>query len=510
MLARNISMLCGSKEVGVADLQKAALLVAWIKRHRFHDPIGQALTLPTKTSRNLEYEKAILELFQDRERILNPSTEGRNTPPFTFGQLLALSRISQCKNPRDKVYALLGIVPRGSFTILPDYNKSVEQIYGEAIRYFIHESRTLNCLSWVTDKSERRFPGFSTWIGEFEDDAHQHELAFANVSHKATLGSVTTVLAFDSNHQHVLQARGVAIDKIVQLAEPWEWHGKGVKFDPRWDTIALQLPQIYSPTGQARGEALVNTLVANQVNNLPFDRQHDMGHFKHVVRRLTCAAIVRCLHYILYYLDENGNNSRYEDQALPLLREQELLFEGDHSGFITSWAEVQETEKKTCLCEATLSDFAAESAPLIRPSQNPKCPYIQDFDRQVPTSHPYNTSISDRAARLGPAASESEIKRDWGDHFFGSSMNKTGRRRRLARTEKGYLAMVPSSSITGDAVWLLQGASVPFVLRAADQNSDGGKHAALWEIMGDSYVHGIMNGELWKGVEGNLVEIGLI
>src|SRR3984957_20496097 len=61
--------------------------------------------------------------------------------------------------------------------------------------------------------------------------------------------------------------------------------------------------------------------------------------------------------------------------------------------------------------------------------------------------------------------------------------------RRLARTEKGYLALVPARAKVGDSIALCKGGKTPLILRP---------FAASWELVGDSYVHGIMNGEAFN------------
>ena len=61
--------------------------------------------------------------------------------------------------------------------------------------------------------------------------------------------------------------------------------------------------------------------------------------------------------------------------------------------------------------------------------------------------------------------------------------------RRLARSSKGYLALVPPQSCVGDSIVLLRGGRLPYVCRP--QNAE-------WELIGDSYVHGMMYGELWE------------
>ena len=60
--------------------------------------------------------------------------------------------------------------------------------------------------------------------------------------------------------------------------------------------------------------------------------------------------------------------------------------------------------------------------------------------------------------------------------------------RRLARTVKGYLALVPGVSREGDSIFLLKGGITPYLLRARGDD---------WELVGDIYVHSIMYGEAW-------------
>lgn len=62
------------------------------------------------------------------------------------------------------------------------------------------------------------------------------------------------------------------------------------------------------------------------------------------------------------------------------------------------------------------------------------------------------------------------------------------RDRRLAITEQGYLGLVPAYSQVGDEVYLLGGVTVPFVLRQKD--------GIKFVLVGDSYIHGVMEGEV--------------
>lgn len=58
-----------------------------------------------------------------------------------------------------------------------------------------------------------------------------------------------------------------------------------------------------------------------------------------------------------------------------------------------------------------------------------------------------------------------------------------------------YLALVPTQTRLGDEMVLCQGVDSPLVLRRKSQQQDG--EATLYELVGDAYVHGAMEGELW-------------
>ena len=61
--------------------------------------------------------------------------------------------------------------------------------------------------------------------------------------------------------------------------------------------------------------------------------------------------------------------------------------------------------------------------------------------------------------------------------------------RRMMETSKGYIGTAHPQSQVGDSIVLLQGASVPIILRSCE----GG-----YKVIGEAYVHGIMQGEFWE------------
>jgi hypothetical protein len=75
--------------------------------------------------------------------------------------------------------------------------------------------------------------------------------------------------------------------------------------------------------------------------------------------------------------------------------------------------------------------------------------------------------------------------------------------RRLVVTQGGYLGLAPAASMAGDIIAVLPGCHVPLVLR---------REGERFRVLGESYVHGIMAGELQEMLEQgtkNLVDITL-
>jgi hypothetical protein len=61
--------------------------------------------------------------------------------------------------------------------------------------------------------------------------------------------------------------------------------------------------------------------------------------------------------------------------------------------------------------------------------------------------------------------------------------------RRFCVTDQRYFALVPGSAKQGDCIALLRGGSYPVALRA---------NGSAWEVVGECYIHGVMQGELYE------------
>jgi hypothetical protein len=83
-------------------------------------------------------------------------------------------------------------------------------------------------------------------------------------------------------------------------------------------------------------------------------------------------------------------------------------------------------------------------------------------------------------------ADKDEFQRAMADVMLG---------RRLFVTKRGYIGAGPLSAQVGDAVYVLAGGHVPLVLRKGSQQGDGDPSDGPLTLVGDCYVHGVMQGE---------------
>ena len=81
-------------------------------------------------------------------------------------------------------------------------------------------------------------------------------------------------------------------------------------------------------------------------------------------------------------------------------------------------------------------------------------------------------------------------------NVFGPHM----RERRLAITDQGYMGVVPPYSEIGDVLFIIPGTQVPFLLRSqrGGENSGEASTGEEWRLVGESYLHGMMDGEAMK------------
>jgi Heterokaryon incompatibility protein (HET) len=302
--------------------------------------------------------------------------------------LLRSARDFAATEPRDKIFALLGL-PLENCYLMPrvNYNIPTRALYKAVIQSCLEYTKSFKCLAFGN-------PAFPSWLTDLEDMKHSRRLLLQCDQFKAG-GDETCEVNFIGAKRDVLALSGCSFDSVTEILsyEVKEVDGSG----------------IYSPTTdmdfewwgrcQERMEALMPYPTMETMVQLMWRlRICDMESLDYGVR----SRVPSSQHYETWMYSESFVAQPFCNGGR-LARGQELLYEQKRYAGLAS----------------------------------------------------YSTDFS------------------------------------FAVTKNGYAGWIPKSSKVGDRVCVVAGGQVPFILRELPDS--------LYQLIGECYIHGIMDGEALKG-----------
>jgi len=98
--------------------------------------------------------------------------------------------------------------------------------------------------------------------------------------------------------------------------------------------------------------------------------------------------------------------------------------------------------------------------------------------------------------QISPQEAAARIKHDDAkSRLFNRALGNCFLGRKYARSLTGYMAMVPPLAEAGDLICILYGGQTPFILRQRDVKCPDGIDRKIYQLVGECYVHGAMDGE---------------
>lgn len=167
-------------------------------------------------------------------------------------------------------------------------------------------------------------------------------------------------------------------------------------------------------------------------------------------------------------------------------------------------AELQRIAKSTCRCEVNFTAVETHTNHTAQRPYSPRCNYVAEIFRSQSTPNATDTSSSRSSHQLQGYYSDASFEA--GTSWLHLTISRVMRNRRLVSIKAGNLALVPNNIQPGDAIFLLV-VNVPFVLRQAE---DKGQDYQQWDVVGESYVHGVMEGQIWEDVKQSLGPVHLV
>lgn len=465
VLAREVQVRCGDKLIPWEPLLALGRFIMYSGWTQLLAPVEQKLKLAGISELNsiwsmqLEYRSGgpWSPAFRESQQQLSGA---RTDSEFWYWYLLwALDNIrgQQATDPRDKIYSVLGMTSkflpaRVKPPIRPSYSELSDpsEVFISTARLLLDRLPNLAFLSLAEDQVDRKILDLPSWVPDWSGPG-------SNYGHLSWEQLASTPL-FDASRVNTLYEppckvvdrtlflRAAHFDTITAVSEPI-----GLMVSTHWIQPCLRicemLPETYAPTSQHRVEVLWRTLIADE-----FEGQHPAPAEAALSFRDWASIVLALGLYLRWTEDRDTKHYLNELSALESLTSSELL---------------------------PTEDQVLEKAELLRSG-------LDDY----------------------PNKDDSEVLRflkdgDGNAVPFGGRLGATGGARRLYVTAGGYLGIGPGSIKEGDAVWLVQGGRVPFVFRMAQST-------AGMRLLGETYVHGFMHGEMVDAVGTTMTEVKVV
>ncbi|EFQ96863.1 ankyrin and HET domain-containing protein [Nannizzia gypsea CBS 118893] len=452
-------------------------------------------------------EQPLVQLLQWQDRF------GSN-PPADKPRVVSLENLVfdtwhfLATDPRDKIYGVYGLLNKkaqvdgqsGDVEKLlwrADYTKPVEQVYAEATKQIMLDAGELRILSAVLDHSWRKIESLPSWTPDYS-------VTWTNMmtAHSNAAGSlpVPSPLIEESGHWGTLTIHGLHIDTVLAIGTTTSGPGDLKRFfDPSWLEITLLIPSSYHKTGHQRSEVLWRTLCANKG---PDGRQPAPQSFSLEFSEMISTMLIREA-----WVEESKAGANPELNFAPNLvhgigRVLDMFSDPPLAGLSKADLECEFSEpsrnfssQATQMLVYTL--LKAHVLTLTEPEEScciPPINILLDLEQKL------------AAKNEDPSVGLLELLRQGGT--LVRTLQSTVGRRRLFATKNRYLGLGPAGMQADDEIWVFPSAGAAFVLRKIVEEADGG--CSRYKFIGESYIHGVMDGEAAAGKEDEMKRISLI
>lgn len=485
VFAKNTEVFVGPHKLSWDYIIEAASI---LKQSGLANPL-QALYLFAVDGYDYYRNGTVSRLFEDRLNNYQIFSDISKiaTAPTNLETLLYHSKRLNATQPLDHVYAILGVWNSirdellGTEYIRVDYTASVADVYTGATLMAIRESGNLGILSLTESRPSMTAPGLPSWVPDYSQKAGILPLTpwprGASTKWPSKRWNASRGLAFgfqpdtEDKVSHRLAVEGFRLDVIEDLGPTYQQ----IDREYQWADL-LQVLLNGHIQGQVSGrpsyyEGFWRTLVKNSFRHQPAGKEAEEAFAALVVDRVRslCAQVhglkesIQILQTNKEDLTQINEQTSELDELEPLLERTKRLLQklSERVPHITTWSKPCEH----CEGEKQNGSFMMESS----------------------TDGDMNNGENRTACML----------RDIESSFWAAYSG-----RRLFRTKTGFFGISNQALQKGDSVWILAGAETPFVLR----NRDGKK----WLVVGEAYIHGVMEGEATENLLDSLSNILLI
>jgi Heterokaryon incompatibility protein (HET) len=460
-LARQCLIICGRHKIMFDK-------ILWVHRAWF----GGDLRL-TRLAEILNAASYSEQFFGFINIVRNQISETRNThnPDLepstcrvlsTFPFLLRTSSNLLATDARDKIYGLIGLMNVDIPPIPVDYGKSVADVYKNVVSLLVQTTRRLDVLTFggmniVENISKFNLP---SWVPDFQSNFTTkicEYTAFYNTLYFHASGKSSAECRFTAGLMRI-SINGMLCDKVAAVAAPSPNSGERLR---QWLSFILGHQDHFEPRHTSVQQILFRTIITDHLWRGFESPQFLASHLEFDFFRAAAGFLsaVKCI---------------YENKHLPYFNPSDATPQTEMS------PEIKQTLGTWFHRSAWMGDndnhpqIAAEAANFLG------SPHMRDRLRW-PEDVKFNKDEDGNKYIV----------------YFSFWFSKSDSRC-LFITKNGYMGVGPPSAKEGDNVFLPLGCSVPLIIRADVRN---------YKLVGDSYICGMMQGEMMQNLEDALLHL---
>lgn len=367
----------------------------------------------------------------------------------------------QCTNPHDCIYGISSLPGQGPM-ISADYTISVRETFKRFAEICLVEGQSLKVLGLAPDKlmfpvqrDNERLPGLPSWVPDLRLIGQMPSLVSYGTDtsgEQRFYAGGRDVLPILSVSGNILHCRGIIIDSVGSLVEK------------------SLVERIGNFTSEVRASVMESIPIRE---NFPRMRETTLGEWL----RACC----------LCALHGATSSSLWPDSARIPTKADEVHRELDEKPLIQPRpsTELLYALSRTMVCDWVTKGneptLEAEQLKLVRDLLTYVFESCQGYSNELPQS----------------LTGE--------DSAFNTSMAKWSTVRRFCFTDNGRLGQLAPGSGPGDRICVLGGGEVPFVIRPTNGDAKG-----MYQLVGECYLDGMMDGEAWKLGDHVVEDISLV
>jgi hypothetical protein len=423
-----------------------------------------------------------------------------------FELLRITSKDFACSDPKDRIFALIGISNDSDVSIQVDYARTTEEVYTEATKYFINTEGTVDIL--LDERASRLNDSLPTWIPEFATIKTIKEVGTPDASRASSEKPVAEVIYWEPSIPcgctgSCLKLRAIKLDKIVRrvaVVAHYMWSPLATSAATLYRTHGLNLSVIngnmlaFEAISCGGGNSKdIECFVRSHLTEIKRKRKVERGYSSQTSRDPDHKYTGQSLYEEYSFVDCILEALAIDLAQPPLLKLERLpqigllfldyLFHGTQSlGKVMKYFH----EPNFTRCRHWIGDWRLAQAQLV---QRHRLPERQAFSHDLEVALEIQPRVLSRIAKsTGCMRCENE------EHEPPESTccSKSGYERVFFKTEDQHLGVGPGDLQIDDEVVVPFGSSKPWVLR-----SHGDHHV----LVGEAFVPGIMTGqleELWR------------